>query len=369
MHVALSHAHAPTSPTHPHSMTAARPVAAAGRTRDPWLDNARFGLIALVAFGHCLEPLAGQSAWTDAVYRFVYLFHIPAFAVLSGAVASPTIDTRLLRGIVFRLLLPYLAFQLLYALAALTPGWPDDGPGGVATPYWILWYLLSLAGWRLLLPLFARLRYRMALAVMLALAVGCAGDLGYYLSLSRTLVFFPLFLLGWQYQRSWREWSRRRMARALAVVVLAGLFLLAVNWTNATPWLYGSMGYASLGVDMTTGVAWRLLQMSAAILGSAALLTLIPRRTLPVSRFGARSLPAYLLHGFAVKLAVAAGAFGLVSNWAPALLLPLLLGLSLLCVSLLSSAVVERLLAPIVVPRWLEQRLWRDENRAATAPH
>jgi fucose 4-O-acetylase-like acetyltransferase len=327
--------------------------------RDPWLDNARCGLIALVVFGHCLEPLTGQSAGLDAVYRFVYLFHVPAFAFLSGAVASMTVDARLLRGIVFRLLLPYLALQLLYALAALTPGWPDAGPSGVATPYWILWYLLSLAGWRLLLPLFARLRYRLALAVVLALAAGSAGDLGYYLSLSRTLVFFPLFLLGWQYHRDWRKWSQRRPVRVLAVVVLAGLLLLADNWTGATPWLYGSIGYAGLDVDLSAGIGWRLLQLGAAILGSAAFLSLVSRRKLPVSRLGARSLPVYLLHGFLIKLAVAAGAFGLVAGWPPDRLLPLLSVLTLLCVGLLSSSAAQRLLQPIVAPRWLERRLWR----------
>jgi fucose 4-O-acetylase-like acetyltransferase len=332
----------------------------APRPRDPWLDNARFGLIALVVLGHALEPLAGQSAWLDAAYRFVYLFHIPAFAFLSGAVTSPVADARLLRGIAFRLLLPYLAFQGLYALAAQVPGWPDDGPSGVATPYWILWYLPSLACWRLLLPLFARLRYRLALAVLLALAAGCASDLGYGLSLSRTLVFFPLFLLGWRFGPSWRQGSQQPPVRLLALAVLGGLLLLAIRWTDAAPWLYGSLGYASLGAGVPTGLALRLLQMTAAALGCAAYLSLVPRRLSPVSLLGGRSLPAYLLHGFVVKLAVAAGAFELLDGVPAALSLPLLLGLSLLCVAALSSTAAQRLLQPIVAPRWLEQRLWCD---------
>jgi len=335
--------------------------ALAPRTRDAWLDNARFGLIALVMFGHCLEPLAGQSAWLDTAYRFVYLFHVPALAFLSGAVASARADARLFRGIAFRLLLPYLAFQLLYALAAQTPGWPDDGPGGVATPYWLLWYLLSLAGWRLLLPLFARLRYRMALAVLLAIAAGCASDLGYYLSLSRTLVFFPLFLLGWQYSGLWRQRSRHVAARLLAVATLACLLWLAARWTDAIPWLYGSLDYASLGAGLPQGIAFRLLQIGAAIAGCAAYLSLVPRHASPVSRLGARSLPAYLLHGILVKLAVAAGALDLLQGRLPAAQLPLLLALSLLCCALLSSRFAQRLLAPVVTPQWLERRLWRDE--------
>lgn len=361
----------PTTPHSPPFTPSITPpnLVVATQPRDPWLDNARFGLITLVVFGHCLEPLAGQSAWLDALYRFVYLFHIPAFAFLSGAVASATADARLFRGIAFRLLLPYLAFQLLYALAAQTPGWPDDGPAGVATPYWILWYLLSLACWRLLLPLFARLRYRLALAALLALAVGCAGDLGYYLSLSRTLVFFPLFLLGWQFSRSWRQHLSRLSVRLLATVTLGGLLLLAIHWTDATPWLYASMGYARLGVDITSGFAHRALQMAAAILGCTAYLSLVPRRALPVSSLGARSLPTYLAHGFAVKLAVAGGVFAWLDGAPPALLLPLLLGMALACVTVLSSATMQRLLQPIMAPRWLERLLWREEGRPLAVRH
>ncbi|KRE90985.1 hypothetical protein ASG87_02325 [Frateuria sp. Soil773] len=332
--------------------------------RDAWLDNARFGLIVLVAFGHALEPLAGHSPWLDAAYRFVYLFHVPALALLSGAVASADADARLLRGITFRLLLPGLAFQGLYALASHAPGWPDDGPVGIATPYWILWYLASLAGWRLLLPLFARLRHGLALAVLLAVLAGGADDLGYSLSLSRTLVFFPLFLLGWRYGRNWRDALHHPAVRRMALPVLAGLLWLAWRWTDATPWLYGSQGYASLGASPTEGIALRLLQLAAAVLGSAAFLSLVPRRPLPVSRLGARSLPAYLLHGFVVKLAVAAGAFGWLAGWPPAVLLPALLALALLCAAALSSVTAERLSQPLAAPRWLERRLWREERRA-----
>lgn len=102
----------------------------ASRKRDPWLDNARFILIALVVFGHSLEPLLDTHPWLATCYRFVYAFHMPAFAFLSGAVAHTDVDTRLLRSVVFRLLWPYLIFQGLYALASLLSIWP--GPDRAA---------------------------------------------------------------------------------------------------------------------------------------------------------------------------------------------------------------------------------------------
>lgn len=326
--------------------------------RDPWLDNARFILIALVIFGHCLEPLLDQSAWFSTTYRFLYLFHMPAFAFLSGAVASSGADVRLFRNVVFRLLLPYVAFQGLYTLAAQMPQWPDDGPLGVATPYWLLWYLLSLAGWRLLLPVFARLRRPLTVAVALAVAAGCASDVGYYLSLSRTLVFFPMFLLGWRYCDAWRSVQRARWTSWLAIATLLLLFGAASSASMDSQWLYGSHGYASLDTGNEIGAFLRLLQLTAGVAGTAAILTLIPRQSLPISPMGARSLSAYLLHGFLVKFALAAGLFGVISALPDALLWPMLLMLTLACALLLCTPLAHRLLQPVIAPRWLEKRLW-----------
>lgn len=327
-------------------------------TRDPWKDNARLALITLVVFGHCLEPLRGVAS-IDALYRFLYLFHMPAFAFLSGAVARTDVDLKLLKRITFQLLLPYLLFQGLYALAARTPGWPDDGPSGITTPYWLLWYLPSLAAWRLLLPLFMRLRHPLLLACLLALAAGWADDVGYRMSLSRIAAFFPFFMVGHLYAPAWRERLRGPLACALAAATL-----LALGWAaSAVPdprWLYGSNGYTALGVDDAAGALWRFVRLAAGVVGSAAFLALVPRRAFAATAAGARSLQAYLAHGFVVKFAIATGVFDwLAGRQSPLVNALVLLLAAWLLVRLLASVPAERLLSPLTSPQWLERRLWR----------
>jgi fucose 4-O-acetylase-like acetyltransferase len=329
----------------------------AHQARDPWLDNARFGLIALVLFGHLLEPLLARHPGLAACYRAIYAFHMPAFAFLSGAVASAHLDRRLIKGVLLRLVLPYLVFQGLYGLAAEWQGWPDDGPHGIATPYWLLWYLLSLACWRLLLPLFARLPGRLWIAMAIALVAGCSSDIGYYLSLSRTLVFLPMFLLGWQHAHRWRAFGTRPGARWLALITL-GALLCAGYLSQLDPrWLYGSYDYASLGVTPLAGAAVRLLLIGCSMAGTWAFLALIPRRHMSLSALGARSEGAYLLQGFLINLAVGAGVFAALRQLPRPMLAPLLLISAALLAAALSSRHVHRLLAPITAPRWLERRL------------
>ena len=326
--------------------------------RDAWKDNARLALITLVVFGHSLEPLRGVAS-IDALYRFLYLFHMPAFAFLSGAVARADVDLKLLKRITFQLLLPYLLFQALYALAAQTPGWPDAGPKGVTTPYWLLWYLPSLAAWRLLLPLFMRMRHPLVLACLFALMAGWADDVGYRMSLSRTASFFPFFLIGHLYSPAWRERLRGPLACALALATLLALGCAA----SAVPdprWLYGSNGYAALGVDYAAGTLWRLLRVGVGVVGSAAFLALVPRREFAVTAVGGRSLQAYLAHGFIVKFAVAAGLFAWLEAGQPPLVNALiLLPAAWLLVRLLASVPAARLLSPLTSPQWLERWLWR----------
>lgn len=328
--------------------------ASAPELRDPWLDNARFALIALVVFGHLLEPLLDAHPVLDAAYACVYTFHIPAFAFLSGAVTQAgTGPSRLLRDVLLRLLLPYVVFQGLYLLAAQSSLWPDDGPIGVATPYWLLWYLLSLACWRLLLPLFARVSWRLPLAVLLALAAGCFDDIGYYLSLSRTLVFFPLFLLGWQAAHAWRQRIRCDATCGVALGMLAALFGGIVLAGPDPHWLYGSYGYAAMGIPALEGMALRLLLLILTTVGALAFLTLVPQRRLPLTPLGRRSLATYLVHGFLVKLAIGAGLTASLAALPRGLLLPVLLALALAATVALSTRPVQRCVSWLIAPHRL----------------
>lgn len=327
--------------------------------RDPWLDNARFLLIALVVFGHLLEPLRESHRWLDAGYHFIYTFHMPAFAFLSGAVAHATPDSRLFRSVGFRLLWPYLIFQGLYALVALSPTWPDTGATSVVTPYWLLWYLLSLACWRVMLPFFARLRHRLLIATAVAVVAGCFSDIGYSLSLSRTLVFFPLFLLGWMAAHGLRATQPSWRARVAAVGLLVAVFAVVAWLRPDARWLYGSYGYSDLGSAMLPGMAIRLLLLATAAACTWACLTLVPRGPTWFSGFGARSLGAYVLQGFVIKFALGAGVFTLLSAWSGLALLPVLLLAATVTTLVLASPQIARVLQPMTSPRWLESWLWK----------
>jgi fucose 4-O-acetylase-like acetyltransferase len=110
-------------------------------------------------------------------------------------------------------------------------------------------------------------------------------------------------------------------------------------------WMYGTYAYAALGRPEWSAAGWRLMQLIVAGLLSLAMLAWVPRRRMACSAWGGRTMHVFLLHGFLIKGAVAAGFYRRVDSaweWA---------GLVLLCVGLtavLSSSAIGRVLAPIV---------------------
>jgi len=320
--------------------------------RYPVLDNARFLLISLVVTGHLLEQLVDPGPFDATLYRWIYLFHMPAFVLISGVVSKPTLTRRRAVALLTCLLLPYAIFQTLY------PAWDawlfktGDWSQGYLTPTWLLWYLPSLACWRLLLPLFARLKFALPFAVAIALAAGSAPWIGYPLSLSRTLVFFPLFLLG--YRLGGQRVQQLGHARAHKYAALAVLISAAVGaWLlhDADPaWLYAATGYADLHVASWPGAGIRLALLTASASCALAVLALTPRRAMPGTP-GRRSLTAYLMHGFLVRGLVAAGAFAWLARVLPepAELLACLVA-GVLIAGLFSTRIADSLAAPLTRP-------------------
>jgi fucose 4-O-acetylase-like acetyltransferase len=333
-------------------------AASCGATRDPWCDNARFVLIVLVCAGHAIEPWIAQDRGWRAVYLGLYAFHIPAFAWLAGRVAAATCDPRRMADAAVRLLWPYLilqpAYQLFHHLAFATPSLAPVW----SRPYWILWFLVSLLVWRLTLPLWARLPQPVVWTAMLALAAGLVDGIGYELSLSRTLVFLPFFVAGWQTRHV--DWSAAVTAPRRWLAVGAGVGLLAAAWRwgpQLDPrWLYGSIGYTELGVGKPLGLAVRGLHLTVATVAVLALWQAVPAATTRWTAAGRRTLSAFLLHGFVLRGLGALGWLAPSTGSSPVLPLFAATAASGLA-AILCSAGVARWAAPLLEPpRWLRLR-------------
>jgi len=312
--------------------------------RDVSLDNAKGALILLVVLGHLVYPIYSPSTATNALYDFIYFFHMPMFILLAGYLSKPVGGLNGLTANARQLLAPFAIFAAIHWLLLRLTG---QEPVPTYDSIFGLWFLFSLFWWRLLLPLLAPVRYILPLSVLAALACGAVSQIGLSFSLSRTIVFFPFFLAGHQMRSANRSPLELlpRPAAAVVIVAMAGLCLFLVPW-NIQYMLAGTFSYEALNIPLLLGPGLRAVHLGLALLAGIAFLALIPRRESILTTFGRHSLHVYLLHTVPLVVYRASPANYEVLGQSPLLMIPV----AFLLTWLLSSPLVVRLTTPLVSP-------------------
>lgn len=262
------------------------------------LDNFRAVLIILVVFGHACQFLTFPQNLTG--FKLIYTFHMPAFVFLTGICSKPGDPKKVVR----RFLLPYAVFQVIFYFFLKLFIDPET-TFSLITPIRHLWYLLSVAIWKSLLPLFdTGDRKKQLLFVCLsfaaALAVGFLTEFGKVLSLSRTVLFFPFFLIGYYLKDLLTDPKgictkapAKFIALAAAVIYILVILLLKKQLPANT--LFGIMPYS----PGKHGFGWRALTLLLASLITGALFILMPEKKVPLlSTLGTRTMPVFLFHMF-----------------------------------------------------------------------
>lgn len=258
-------------------------------------------LVTLVVFGHSLTMLP-WGGFHDHLYDFLYLWHMPAFVLVTGYLSrSFSYSWRRIWALVRGLLIPYVIVEAALVGFREIVGGEQHFHNLWIVPHWPMWYLPATFCWRLATPVFRRLG---ALAMPVAIAISLVG--GYvgwdYLDIRRILGFLPFFVLGLVLTPEATVRLRGPRAQIGAVAVLVGGWALAGtvgSWAQ-TRWLYYSWAYAHVHSSLPP-VLTRGAVLAAGTAMALAVLALVPSRGGWFSRMGAASLVVYLCHGFVVK--------------------------------------------------------------------
>lgn len=340
------------------------PTPAPTKSRVPLWDNARFVAVTLVVIGHGIQRMTSDSDNALALYLFIYAFHIPAFAIVSGyfSKASPP-SARQMKKVLTDILLPYLVMELIWALVQfLVEGKKSFN---LTTPSWTLWFLLALGIFRLVLPYLVLVRWPLVWAVALSVGVGYFSNVDSTFSLSRAIGILPFFVLGWKV-RQWGLIDRWRVAervtwwvRSAAIIVLGGwlatviLLIRPFRALTLQHWFFYADSYRDLAGDAWWAGAVRLGFILLAVVLSAAFLALIPRSTTWVTSFGQATMYVYLLHSF-VLYPIRESGF-LKGDHASAVWLVSMVVVSIAISIVLSTPLIRKVFRPLIEPkpRWL----------------
>ncbi|SER01669.1 acyltransferase family protein [Piscibacillus halophilus] len=270
--------------------------------RETYFDNAKLLFIFFVVFGHLIQPMKGNFELADALYQWIYIFHIPAFVLISGFFASGANSPNYLKKLTKKLLLPYLLFQLIYNLVYVFIS--AGSYNSLYDPHWTLWFLLSLFSWHILLIWFKKIPaiLGITLAFLIGSLIGFMPLIGHEFSLSRTFVFFPFFLMGYWISKNQLYQFKNMKYQFVAIGFLAVLLVISyLKPMIPVDLMFGSQSYVAMDM-LTTGIISRLALYGLSVLMVFSVLILIPRKRFSFTHLGQYTLYVYLLHGVLIQI-------------------------------------------------------------------
>jgi fucose 4-O-acetylase-like acetyltransferase len=168
------------------------------REKDHRIDTIKGLLIILVVLGHIIG-ICGYGVICENIWQIIYVFHMPLFILISGYLTTIKPISVFWKSL-NRIVVPLLIFQLLFVFIAVVIFRNAFSISYLITPFWILWYLLSLAFWRIMIQFTPKILLSLPLLyLIIATVIAIFGGLmpyGRILSIQRTFSFYPFFLFG-----------------------------------------------------------------------------------------------------------------------------------------------------------------------------
>lgn len=278
----------------------------ASKPRVAWLDNARFWVMLMVVMSHSLFRVLDVDP-ARAIYYWLNLLMMPAFAMLSGYVSRNFRGTpREIQRTISTLVIPYLLVESTYqALQRHYTGSPD--PYMLLSPKWVAWWLAALFVWRMSTPIWHHLRHPILVSILISLLTPLT-EVPNVIALPKALGMLPFYVIGMymtmdRFERL-KEFRLRVMSAGFLVAVAAASALFSSGWdVSWTKWRH-RYGEAALDAAPLEGIALRAVLIVVGLLMGLAVVSLVSRRSSWMTRFGERTLYCYLLHGFVVLLLV-----------------------------------------------------------------
>lgn len=273
------------------------------KKRNYKIDNIKAMLIFLVVFAHNMEPLYGGSI--RFLYLFIYLFHMPLFILCTGYFAKFSVDR-----VKYKIIYPYIIFQIAYLVFEVLYFRESDYAITIFSPYWILWYLFSFFFWMMSIPFVEEVFKKRKNTVILILAslimgvlVGFDNQIGIDFSLSRTIVFWPYFLLGYA-MRKFHNWDFMKKQYSKSAkqknIVLFGfimlIYILIYKYLRPKA-VYGAYPYSECGIQWYMRLLLYLMAFSIIL----CIIIWMPKKRMIFSYLGQNSMQIFLLHGFIMK--------------------------------------------------------------------
>lgn len=268
-------------------------------SREYKYDNIKFVLIFLVVFGHIIENIEKLNI----MYLIIYSFHMPVFVFVSGYFAKGN------KKSIIKPISIYIIFQTLYFVIYKLI-LRENITLNYLQPIWIVWYIFAVAVWNVLIFIVRKSNINtdkysyeiMAFTFLISLLCGYINNIGYFLSLSRIITFFPFFMLGY-FSKNNNINIIQKNGKTKYFIYLVIIIICILYFTNIPNidriWFYGSYSYLKGGYNIIFRIFSSILSLCVIFFIN----NLVSNKKISIISFiGKNTLFIYLLHGIIVKI-------------------------------------------------------------------
>lgn len=274
--------------------------------RNAYIDNAKGILILLVVAGH-IGSLFFSNYIIFVFTTIIYVFHIPAFALITGYNTRIT-DEMSYQFKTIKIFVYFIVFNILYSCFHFLLNGQFYSPI-LVVPYNLMWFLLSMALWRIIYRATAGIphKYSIPASFIVAILAGLLPQNNGLPMLLKTVTFYPFFLVGAFLQAktlNFASFQRYKFVAGILLAGVAGSLLLVENIRIVFNWFIFELNYQRFGLGAFAGMILKVISFTIIAICCACLFTLIPQKKGYLTIIGKYSLSIYLLHMFFILFAL-----------------------------------------------------------------
>ncbi|EHJ02130.1 acyltransferase 3 [Clostridium sp. DL-VIII] len=272
-------------------------------------DNLKFLLILVVVVGHFADFYSTSSMKMKELFLFIYIFHMPLFIFVSGYFSKKIINVKQFKiEKVFSYLVLYFLLKVCFFIL-------NKYLFGKVETYFTLfnengvpWYLLAMSIWLCLTYVVKDIKsiYVLFSSILISVLAGYDKTVGDFICLSRILVFFPYFVVGYYISEERLikilkcNWLKCMSLIFLLITIIA-ICMYGQNLYQFRGYFTGRNSYIVLNEPLYGGV-YRILFYGLSVIISLGVIFATPKCNVFFTKFGSRTLQVYFLHYLILSL-------------------------------------------------------------------
>lgn len=265
-------------------------------------DILKFIMIFLVVLGHAADFYTASNEKMRALFLVIYAVHMPVFIFVSGLFSKKTVSEKrtdkLIGYIVLYLVLKFIPFIYRFS--------ETDFPGiNLFKESSAPWFMLALFGFNVITILLKDCspKFVLIFSILFACFAGYDRNIGDFLALSRIIVFYPFFYMGYIADREKLEkFCENKKIRIAAVAVMIAFIAIVFIFTDKLYWMRALVtARSSFAVWPDVGRFGGLIRLgyyAVTLLLGFSVVALTPSKT-PfgiAAKLGQRTLAVYAFH-------------------------------------------------------------------------